>query len=195
MSQVPNVDQEYNPFEAPAVFGVATPNMEVGSPEYIRRELLSHEASIQSIGLLYLIGSIVTVIIGIVAFVPAVSQIETGAPGAEFAVLISLGVVLLGFFQGIVGVGLRRLRGWTKIPVGVLSGLGLLSFPIGTLINGYILYLVFSEKGSRVFSPEYQEIIRQTPHIKYQTSIIVKILAGILLFVIAMIIVGVLVAR
>ncbi len=109
--------------------------------------------------------------------------------------LISLGVVLLGFFQGIVGVGLRRLRGWTKIPVGVLSGLGLLSFPIGTLINGYILYLVFSEKGSRVFSPEYQEIIRQTPHIKYQTSIIVKILAGILLFVIAMIIVGVLVAR
>jgi hypothetical protein len=58
------------------------------------------------------------------------------------------------------------------------------------LINGYILYLVFSEKGRRVFSPEYQEIIRQTPHVKYQTSIIVKIFVGLLLGVLLFILAG-----
>lgn len=195
MSRGPTDKQDYNPFEAPAAFGVATPNMQVGSPEYIRRELLSHEASIQSIGLLYLIGSVVVCVAGIGLLAAAISETPGSAQGTEFALVISLGLVVLGLFQGFVGVGLRRLRGWTRIPVGILSGLGLLSFPIGTLINGYILYLVFGEKGSRVLSPEYQEIIRQTPHIKYQTSIIVKIFAGILLFVVAMIIFAVLFAR
>lgn len=31
-----------------------------------------------------------------------------------------------------------------------------------------------------VFSPQYKEVIRQTPHIKYKTSIIVLVLLGIL---------------
>jgi hypothetical protein len=61
-------------------------------------------------------------------------------------------------------------------------------FPWGTIINGAILYLVFSKKGAKVFSPEYQEVIRQTPHIKYKTSIMVIVLVSILL---AVLIVGV----
>jgi hypothetical protein len=47
----------------------------------------------------------------------------------------------------------------------VLSGIGLLGFPIGTLINGYILYLFLSKKGRTVFAPEYQEVIEATPHV------------------------------
>ena len=43
------------------------------------------------------------------------------------------------------------------------------------LIVGYILYLMLSEKGSVVFSPAYKEIIARTPHIKYRTSLILKI--------------------
>ena len=72
-----------------------------------------------------------------------------------------------------------------RVPTGILSGIGLLGFPLGTIINGYILYLVFSQKGTTVFSDEYHAVIAQTPHIKYRTSIVVWILVGLVLLLIA----------
>lgn len=177
-------DQQYNPFAAPASLDHARDGM--GSDaERIRRELIGHEASIQSIGLLYLLGSFLVTIAGIGMAAVASGQVGRD-PEAESVILIGGLLVLVGLAQGVVGFGLRRLRPWTKIPVGVISGIGLLGIPLGTIINGYILYLMFSEKGSRVLSPEYQEIIRETPHIKYQTSIIVKILLVLLLCIIGL---------
>ena len=142
--------------------------------EEIRREYLKHEASVKSIGLLYYLASIMFLIIG-GGFLSAASS----QPG-EFGVI---GAIFLAFGMGqiAVGAGLRRLKKWARVPTGILSGLGLLGFPVGTLINGYILYLVFSRKGRMVFSEEYRAIIEQTPHIKYRTSIVVWILLGLLL--------------
>ena len=68
---------------------------------------------------------------------------------------------------------------WAKIPAAIIAAVGLLSFSIVTFISIYILHLIFSSKGQMVFSPEYKEIIRQTPHIKYKTSKIVWVLLGI----------------
>jgi hypothetical protein len=67
----------------------------------------------------------------------------------------------------------------------VLSEVGLLGFPIGTLINGYILYLLLSKKGRKVFSDEYRQIVSLTPHIKYRTSIVVCILLGLIVLMVA----------
>lgn len=170
---------------------IAGPNIVLGGPEETRRQLLNHEASIKSIGLLYLLGSIILVILGIISFVSAISAPQLRGTVSQIATTVSVAFFLLGVLQAFVAVGLRKLQRWTRIPVGIVSGIGLLSFPIGTLINGYILYLVFSQKGSQVFSPEYQEIIRQTPHIRYRTSILVKILAFLLLLILSL---GVLVA-
>lgn len=178
-------EQQYNPFAAPSSLDYAKENF--GSDaERIRQELIGHEASIQSIGLLYIVGSIVAVLYGIVVSLASSQAMAVGRRDAEVALVIAVVVLVLGIGQGAVGFGLRRLRSWTRIPVGVLSGIGLIAVPLGTIINGYILYLIFSEKGNRVFSPEYQEIIRQTPHIKYRTSIIVKIFLGLLLAVIGL---------
>ncbi len=91
---------------------------------------------------------------------------------------------VIGIVQFVTAFGLRGLQRWARIPTGLFSALGLLGFPLGTFINGYILYLVFSAKGSMVFSEDYSEIIAQTPHIKYRTSIIVKIFLFLLLAVI-----------
>ena len=108
--------------------------------------------------------------------------------------MLAVGILVLylaftaGFFY--VGKGLRALNPNVKIPVGILSGIGLLGFPIGTIINGYILYLVLSEKGKMVFSPGYQDIIQQTPHIKYKTSILVSIVVALF---IAIVVVGLIV--
>src|SRR5262249_13254560 len=86
-----------------------------------------------------------------------------------------------------MGRALRRLDRWVRVPAIVLSIPGLISFPLGTLINGYIIYLLACAKGKQVFSPEYQTIIRQTPHIKYKTSWIVIVL---LVLVVGLILVG-----
>jgi hypothetical protein len=51
--------------------------------------------------------------------------------------------------------------------------LGLIAFPIGTIINAYILYLLLSAKGKYVFSADYRAVITATPHIRYKMSFIV----------------------
>jgi len=149
------------------------------SVEEIRNEHLKHEASVKSVGVLYYLGGGALMVFGIVAAVPGM----TSAAGVE-TIFLSLFFLLLGVGQIWVGAGLRRLRKWARIPTGILSGIGLIGFPLGTLINAYILYLVFSRKGTTVFSDEYRAVIEQTPHIKYRTSILVWILLGILLLLV-----------
>jgi hypothetical protein len=62
----------------------------------------------------------------------------------------------------------------------IFSVIGLIGIPIGTLISAYFLYLLLSQKRTMVFSDEYQQVIEQTPHIKYKTSIVVIILLVLL---------------
>jgi hypothetical protein len=151
-----------------------------GTAEETRKEYLKHEASVKSIGVLYYLGAIVVVLPGAAYAIEGLTQSEA------VPVLRGLALLALGAGHFWVGTGLRRLRKWARIPTGILSGIGLLGIPIGTIINAYILYLVFSRKGTMVFSDEYQEVIRQTPHIKYRTSIIVRIFLGLVLVVIAL---------
>ena len=65
-----------------------------------------------------------------------------------------------------------------------------LGYLVMGLIVGYILYLLLSPKGSVVFSPAYKEIIAQTPHIKYRTSLILKIVLVLFVSLIGLAIVG-----
>ena len=153
----------------------------IASPaaEEMRKKYLSHEASIKSIGLLYYLGGAaltLAALASVVAFLGGKGDLQTAAVGFFFAIF--------AVAQIWVGTGLRRLRSWARIPTTILSGIGLLGFPLGTLINGYILYLVLSQKGTTVFSPEYQAVIQQTPHIKYRTSAVVWIILGVVLLLI-----------
>ncbi len=184
---------DHNPFEAPSVT-FDSDGMSYTPAETIRREHLSHEASVKSIGFLYMLGGILLGLatIGLLFFA------KTG-PGRgpnrapNWGDLVLAMMPLLAAIQCVTAVGLRRLRGWARIPCGVLAAIGLIGFPIGTLINGYILYLLFSAKGSMVFSEEYQTIIAQTPHIKYKTSIIVWLFLGLLLLLLTLGIAGTLI--
>jgi hypothetical protein len=147
--------------------------------EETRNEHLKHEASVKSIGLLYYLGAVACLLVGTIGlFTGTANSFEPRA------FLVSAVLLVMGAGQLWVGTGLRRLRKWARIPTGVLSGIGLLGFPLGTLINGYILYLIFSRKGKTVFSEEYRAVIEQTPHIKYRTSIVVWVLLGLVLVLI-----------
>ena len=151
--------------------------------EQIRTDHIKHEASVKSVGFLYFLASAFLILAG-------VGSVATGGQGGE----IGLGAVFLclGLLQIWVGIGLRRLKSWARIPTAILSGIGLLGFPFGTIINGYILYLVLCQKGRTVFSDDYKRVIEQTPHIKYKTSIVVWMLLGLLLLLIGLGVVGIL---
>lgn len=177
------------PIEADLAMAYSPFGADLSQDEQIRHEYLSHEASVRSVGILYYlgafflgIGSLSTVAFFLLPVLLSSGDSQMGSPdNLAFAIVIP--AILLALY-GLLTVlffftarGLRRLQPWSRISSGILSGLGLLQFPIGTLINVYILYLLLSPKGGMVFSPEYREIIARTPHIKCKTSLLVKILA------------------
>lgn len=152
-----------------------------GNPEApeIRRQHLSHEANIKAVGMLYYLSAIGLLIAGVVLLISAAAGGKAETVGA--AIGMAVAALAFGGFYFWVGRGLRVLKPWSRIVAGVLAGLGLLGFPVGTLISVFILYLLFSKKGNMVFSEEYKQIIADTPDIKYRTSIIVWIFLALLI--------------
>lgn len=171
------MSQAVNPYAAPtAKVDDVGANPEA---EAIRQAHIGHEASIKAVGALYYLGAGIAVLAG-------GSFLASGADaGGLGAIMLAFGVA--GLF---VGWGLRALRRWSQVVGSVMAAFGLLGFPVGTIINLYILYLFLSKKGRTVFSPEYQDVIAATPHVKYRTSIIVWIflalILGLLLFAVLM---------
>ncbi len=172
-----------NPYAAPdAVVDDVSDALNLDA-EKIRQEHLKHEASLQGVGSLYAIGGVFMILGGLLGGGGAL--FAGGVPsdmrwmGALFLVYVAFGVA---FFT--LGRGLRKLRPWARIPTILLGCLGLLGFPIGTIINGYILWLALSKKGRYILSPEYSAIVAATPHIKYKTPLWVWIIVGLIVLLI-----------
>jgi hypothetical protein len=162
-----------NPYLAPkANVDDVSPSAEF---ETIRREHLSHEASIKSIGLLHYLSSAFLLLGAVVAVATQVSGKVNAATIGVLLLFLALAVGLL-----LVARGLRSLRPWVRIPATVVSILGLAAAPLGTLISIYALWLIHSRKGRLILSPEYGEIVEATPHIKYRTPIWVWIVLAVL---------------
>ncbi len=167
------MESAINPYAAPkAVVDDVGANAEA---EATRREHISHEASIKAVGMLYYLGGFFMAIGAIAAFTGAYAKISEISGIVIFLLLAGL----VGIFL-VVGRGLRTLKRWARVPTAILAGLGLLGFPIGTLINGYILWLVLGKKGKFILSEEYAAIVAATPDVKYGTSIIVWIFLALI---------------
>lgn len=156
---------------------------EGGRDAEIRYRHIGHEASLRSVGLLYYLGAFFLCGTGLLMLFGQSQATEGAAPLLEGvsggALMLALSIALFS-----VGFGLRRVRPWVRIPAMALSTLGLFSFPVGTLINGYILYLIMSEKGRMVFSEQYQHIIEATPEIRYRTPLIAWAFVILIIFLI-----------
>jgi hypothetical protein len=111
-----------------------------------------------------------------------VGIISGGAKPETIGVMAFL--LVFGVIELTLAVGVRRLRPWARIPAVIVSCIGLLGFPVGTIISGYFLYLLASQKGATVFSREYQAVIQQTPHIKFRTPASVWIVIIVLVLAI-----------
>jgi hypothetical protein len=143
--------------------------------EEIRREHIKHETSIRSVGILYYLSGGLMSVLGIGMLGGFMGGEARGPMAGLGVVYLAIGALMLFLARGV-----RKLQPWARTTTIVLAAIGLLGFPTGTVINAYILYLMLAKKGKRVFEDDYKDIIADTPHVKYRTSIVVWIVLGIL---------------
>lgn len=93
--------------------------------------------------------------------------------------LVCSALALLQFFTGL---GLWRLESWARWIAAVLIAVGLLEFPMGTLICGIFLYILLNKQCAMVFSDEYKRVIEATPQMSCDTSIFVGVFFVLLAF-------------
>lgn len=201
--------EEQNPYAAPQVESLAhpTPTAVDSDAERIRRAYLNHEASVQSIGLLFYVGGGLLVLGIVFGLIYTIGRSGGGA-------IVGVGIVVLAVYGAlaamafVLGRGLQTLHRYVRIPVVILCSINVLLALFGIVagggaqlgalvvlaINGYVLYLLLSSKGNMVFSAQYAEIRRQTPQIKYRTSWIVRIAAIVLLAFLGLGVIGALVS-
>jgi hypothetical protein len=169
---------ESNPYAPPQVTILSAPRSEIEEAEAIRQEHIKVEATVKSVGTLYYLGAFLVLGLSValpILVTPEDDRAETIGPIALTAFFLT------GIAHLVLAYGLRRLRSWARWPTVVLSFIGLLGFPLGTLISALILANLLGKKAAMVFSPEYKDIIAATPHVKYKTSIIVKVFLVLLL--------------
>lgn len=156
---------EPNLYAAPQA-EVHDPGRNPMDPVSIREEHVLHEASIKSVGCLYLLGGGLSLL-----YVAGLLFALTNSQGGSddfLKVVLPITFVIGGVYLA-VGFGMRSLSPGVKIPAVILSALAIFSFPCGTLLGIYAIYLVLSHKGSVVFSDEYKDVIAATPHVKART--------------------------
>ena len=124
--------------------------------ESVRLQYLRHEVTVKSIGTLFLVAAVYSIV---------AITIDEGRSRLDIALLAALAVVGL-----VLGLGLRRLDLRSRVPSAVLCGFGLLFVPVGTLANAYLIYLLLCDKGRVVFSAEYRAVIESTPQMRTRAS-------------------------
>jgi hypothetical protein len=168
------METEINPYAAPQsqVLQSSTHN------ELIRREHIGTEASVKSIGLLYYLAAFILAAAGVV--------FATNSPGVNGGSLLAVGfTLLLAAGAGATAYGLRRLQAWARIPTILLSSIaliyGLINLSGGIIIHIFILVKMLGRQARFIMTPEYQRIIAATPHVKYKTSLLLKVVLVLLL--------------
>jgi len=141
----------------------------------IRKLYIDHEGALRSISTLYHI-SFLGAALGVCGLVLSVFPKDNEAPLATLTLAVFLAAWAAFFLW--LGYNMSALRRKVVLPASIVAVIGLLGFPFGTLINGYILYLLHSAKGTYVFSDAYRKVIAATPDIKYRTPPLMWVIIG-----------------
>jgi hypothetical protein len=165
-----------NPYQTPAVRDVSA-TVETDD-EVIRKAHLKHEASVKAVGLLYLLGGVIGLMVLVAISIGLVVAVNGAGMGTQEILIFAIVGVVSGV-QIAAGLCMRRLTGQGKILGIVLAAVGMIAFPVGTVIGAYILYLLLGSKGKMVFSPAYREVMARTPHLRYRSPLWIWILLGL----------------
>lgn len=139
---------ESNPYavtEAPPVAGPA--DSPLGS---VRTRHLNYECAIRAIGTLLAVGGVAG---GVMILF-----------GSRFGVRMES--IALQAISAIVGVGLMRVRPWSRSAGLILMTIGLLVFS-RRMLQVACLGVLLSPRGQQIFSDRQQEAIQNTPNVPY----------------------------
>ena len=180
---------EYNPY-APPQTQITTDNVETEA-EQIRRDHLSAEGALRSVGVLMTLSSFFLLIQGhFYLTIEPQLQAKMNNAGIPASPGLGIALLLLGAVQIISGPALYRLCPWARIPA-ALAAVGILfRFPVGTVFGLLYLYYLLNKKGTFVLSAPYREIVRATPHVKRKTSVFTIVLLVVLLIFLGFVLVG-----
>jgi hypothetical protein len=116
------------------------------------------------LGVLFIVWGLLTTLVGVstlalgvgaVALITSANRSEGGqvAAGLTAAAFTTLAVIaiLWGAAHVVVGVPLRRRRGWARIMALMLGSIDLLLLPYGTALGVYALWVLLSERGKALF--------------------------------------------
>ncbi|MEM6470095.1 MAG: hypothetical protein AAF802_11110 [Planctomycetota bacterium] len=159
-----------------------------GTYETLRRKHLRQETSIRTIGLLHMFGGVMAMLGATLFTISSVFAIFQGDEGAVLVTLFGVAYGAFGFGSFYTGRGLRRFENTPRTLAIIISVIGLLAIPFGTLINALFLYVLCNRNASVIFSDRYREAVKQTPHVKNRFSFGFVLLVAVL---ISILIVGV----
>lgn len=158
------METELNPYAAPredepVAHLAAKP---LGDPELqrIRRQNLADELTVVGIGSLFCLSATFFFFIAVLSGVP-------------FALVV-------GACHLLIGLALRRLDGRARVFAMVFAVLGLLLFPLGTILSAYILRTLSSAQAELVSSRRYRDLVAATPEIEYRTPVRVWVMVAAL---------------
>ena len=176
--------------EAMEINSYAAPQSKVfqatSEDELTRKAYIETEESIKSLSVLYYFGAPVLTALGAAPFAYKL-------PDKNALQLLAGGMLLMGIGMAVTAYGLSRLQSWSRITTIILSSIaliiGLINLPKGTLFyifhvfHIFILVKMMGKRVQFVMTPEYQRIIAATPHVKWETSIGMKVLLVLLLII------------
>jgi hypothetical protein len=163
-----------NPYSAPEA-EVGDPSPGPGAAEQRRREFIGHERQLKSVGTVFSLPAMVFVIAFMLALVFAV----TGDDSVSLPALAAQGTLAALFIA--LAIGFRRLQPWVKWPGTVVSAIGVLGVPVGTIVFGVVLYLIWCRAGRVVLDPAYRDVIQATPQLQPGPTRTDKVLMAIVL--------------
>jgi len=131
----------------------------------LRKDHIRQEASLRTAGSLYYIGSgfAVLIALGMLFWAERIQPENQLTTTAKVIIGVHLALALVGIW---IGRLFRQLSPAVIKPAKFFSTIGLVAFPHGTIIHGYILHLLRSPKGKVVLSESYKKVIERSPEIK-----------------------------
>ena len=150
----------------------------------VRQPLLSHEASIQSVGSVMLLGGVFLILGPLTGLSLIGDQLSSPGSVVSGVLLTAYGALSLR-----AGLNLRRLEANNPLLHTLVLILWTVSSSPLSLLGLWAFYLLYSKAGTIVLSQGYQEIRRRTPHLLAAPSrmnqLIVFVMAVVIIDMIA----------
>lgn len=140
----------------------------------LRAAHLHHETILVTMGRLYYAAGACLLLAGI-----TIAVLRQNGEGLRIASVFAM----LAAGHAFAGHLLRRLDARARFSASVMAVVALFAVPIGTVLGGYVLYLVHSAKGRKILSPEYRAVVARTPEYKCRVSNAGFALAAVLVVV------------